>query len=398
MTLHIPALIMLILLVLLPDLYLSYQLKLRRPHHWASHLLLWLPSMLSLLGFILLSTCAHKISSPIVLQQTAWFFTLFALIYVPKLVFVTFHLLNSIVHHLTRCTSNIITLIGATCNVALFIILLTGTIHTRKNIVVKHVEIKHTDLPIQFDGLRIAHITDQHLGNWGKDTTFLSKVVNTINQQHPDIICTTGDMVNNFADEISPFIHIWQRMQAPLGKYAILGNHDYGDYTTWETPQARTANLNATKQHIRNSGFKLLLNQHTALTRGTDTLYIAGIENWGKPPFPQYGDLNKTMQNIPQNAFTILLSHDASHWKREVVERKNIQLTLSGHTHAAQMGIVTKKIKFSPSAYIYDEWDGLYQHENQFLYVNHGLGFIGMAMRIGVPPEITIITLRRDNT
>ena len=396
MSLRLPALLLLILVVILPDWWLSHRLNNRRPHHWTSHLLLWLPGMLSLIGFILLGTRAHKIAHPVVLQQAAWFFTIFTLIYVPKLVFVAFHMLNTLTHRLTRCRSNIITYIGAASGMTLFIILLTGTIHTRKNVVVKQVEITHPDLPQQFDGLRIAHITDQHLGNWGQDTTFLSKAVHTINQQHPDIICTTGDMVNNFADEIPPFIHIWQRLQAPLGKYAILGNHDYGDYTTWETPQAKTANLNATKQHITNSGFHLLLNQHTHITRGTDTLYIAGVENWRKPPFPQYGNLNETMKNIPQNAFTILLSHDASHWRREVIGRKNIPLTLSGHTHAAQLGIVTNNIKISPAAYIYEEWDGLYQHENQYLYVNHGLGFIGMAIRIGVPPEITIITLRRD--
>ena len=395
MSLHLPALIMLILVVILPDLWLSYRLNLRRPH-WICHVLLWLPGILSLIGFILLSTRANNISHPVILKQAAWFFTIFALIYIPKLVFVIFHLLNSLICHLTHSRFKLFTYIGAACSLALFVILLIGATHTRKNIVVKEIEITHPNLPQEFDGLRIAHITDQHLGNWGQDTTFIAKVVNTINQQAPDIICTTGDMVNNFACEITPFIPIWQRLKAPLGKYAVLGNHDYGDYTTWETPQARNANLEATKQHIRNSGFNLLLNQHTLITQGTDTLYIAGVENWGKPPFPQYGNLSKTMENIPQNAFTILLSHDVSHWRGEVIGHPNIPLTLSGHTHAAQMGIICHNIKISPASWIYKEWDGLYQENDQYLYVNHGLGFIGMALRIGVPPEITLITLRRE--
>lgn len=397
MFMHLPILIALIIVVILPDIWISYRLR-HHHRHWSLHILYWLPSVLFILGFILLRTHGQLIDTPATTHKVAWFFSIFALIYVPKLLFVIFSQLNFLFHHITKKRTRIFTTIGKSVSLFAFILLLLGMTHTRTNLCVKEVEITHPDLPQSFDGLRIAHITDQHLGNFGDDTTFISKVVKVINQQHPDIICSTGDMVNNFGCELTPYISIWQGLNAPLGKYAVLGNHDYGDYTKWESPESRAANLSTTKQSLSESGFTLLLNQHVILTKNTDTLYIAGVENWGKPPFPQYGNLSHTIREIPDSAFTLLLSHDVSHWRGEIVGHDNLQLTLSGHTHAAQMGIYTKWLKFSPSSWIYDEWLGLYQEGNQYLYVNPGLGYIGMAIRIGISPEVTIITLRKDTT
>ena len=391
---HLSALLMLIAVVIIPDIWFTYRMRHHRLH-WTFHALYWLTSLLFLLTFIFLRTHADDIKDPSLSVKVIWFLSVFALIYAPKLIFTLFNQLNCLLNYFTKQKSRIITYVGGVLSLLTFCLLLVGSTHTRKHLLVKEIELTLPNLPAQFDGLRIAHITDQHLGNWGQDTSFVAHVVNTINQQHPDVICSTGDMVNNFACELPPYITIWQRLYAPLGKFAVLGNHDYGDYTQWESIEARHANLEATKQYIRDCGFELLLNEHIYISKNTDTLYIAGVENWGKPPFPQYGDLSKAMHNIPENAFTLLLSHDVSHWKQEVVGRPNIPLTLSGHTHAAQVGLTTPRIRLSPASWIYDEWAGLYEEQNQYLHVNPGLGYIGIAIRIGIRPEITLITLRK---
>ena len=391
MSMHLPVLLTLIMVILLPDLWLSHHVR-QSHYHWSFRLLLWIPSALFLITFILLRTHGHTTDSPNLTYKAIWLISIFILIYLPKFIFIFFHVLNTIVNQFTKNKYRIFNYIGILLSLTTFILFFIGMTYTRTHIKVREIHITHPNLPASFDGLRIAHITDQHLGNFGSDTTFISKAVHIINQQHPDIICSTGDMVNNFSCELTPYISIWQRLHASLGKYAVLGNHDYGDYTRWKSLEARHANLAATKQGLIESGFTLLLNQNTVLVQGNDTLYIAGVENWGKPPFPQYGNLDKATHNIPQNAFTILLSHDVSHWRKEVLQHKNIQLTLSGHTHASQIGINNKHARISPSAWIYPEWGGLYRESSQYLHVNPGLGYIGMAIRIGIPPEITIIT------
>jgi predicted MPP superfamily phosphohydrolase len=217
-----------------------------------------------------------------------------------------------------------------------------------------------------------------------------------INMLKSDIVVFTGDLVNNYASEFDQWVEVFNKIEAPLGKFSILGNHDYGEYVPWDTLEEKQQNLEKLINHHANMGFNLLLNQSHILERDGQKLVIAGVENYGLPPFPQYGDLDKALTNISKEDFTVLLSHDPSHWDEKVINHsKDISLTLSGHTHGMQFGIeIPGFIKWSPVKYKYPRWAGLYQVAEKFLYVNRGFGFIGFSGRVGIWPEITKITLR----
>ena len=394
MSMHLQALLLLLAATILPDIWISYRLhKLHKS--FALHAIYWLPTLLFLLSFILLRTNGEDIHNPAFSLKVFWLFGVYALIYVPKLIFTFFSLLISLVQVITKKKTLALSKAGGIIGIGLFIVLLWGMFHTRKDLTIKEVELTFSDLPTAFNGMRVIQFSDAHVGNWGADHSVMERMVQMINEQKPDIICFTGDMVNNFHEELLPYVEILQQLHARYGKFAILGNHDYGDYTEWESAEAREQNLNRTKQLIRDSGFRLLLNEHEYIRHDNDSICIAGVENWGKPPFPQYGNLSQTLQGVSDNTFCILLSHDVSHWKAEVTGQTNIALTLSGHTHAAQLGIDCGKVHISPASWVYDEWDGLYKQGKQYLYVNRGIGFIGMPIRIGMPPEITIITLKK---
>ncbi len=200
-------------------------------------------------------------------------------------------------------------------------------------------------------------------------------------------------MVNNFASEMDIWMEELKRLKAKDAKYSILGNHDYGHYVHWESKEKEDANLRQLLSLEKEAGFDVLMDEKRTLHHSKDSIVIVGVQNWGKPPFPSIGDLNKAMQGVKDNAFTILLSHDPNHWEAEVLDR-NIELTLSGHTHAMQVGIEIPGIKWSPAKYLYKYWDGLYQKGNKYLNVNRGLGYIAFPGRIGLRPEITVITLK----
>jgi len=193
----------------------------------------------------------------------------------------------------------------------------------------------------------------------------------------------------------------WEELLASLsakyGKYSILGNHDYGDYWQWANAEEKQANMDLLSDLYKRMGFRLLLNESAAITSKDDSIVIMGVENWGKPPFKQYGDLKRAMASANGAPFRILLSHDPSHWDAEVAGKTNIQLTLSGHTHAGQVGIRINGYSWSPSQFFYKKWNGLYRDKGQYLYINRGLGTIGFPGRIGMSPEITVIELFRSN-
>ena len=251
-------------------------------------------------------------------------------------------------------------------------------------------------LPASFKGLKIIHISDIHSGSFN-DIAAVSKGVDMILQQKPDLILFTGDLVNDRATEMKPYMHVFNRLKAPLGVYSSLGNHDYGDYVQWPTEQAKIDNLDKLKSIHASMGWRLMMNEHIVLERGNDKIALVGIENWGaKANFPKYGDMKKAFaglreKNIP---FKILLSHDPSHWHAQVIpEYKDVQLTLSGHTHGMQFGVDSKYFKWSPVQYMYNEWAGLYTVGEQNLYVNRGFGFLGYPGRLGILPEITVFEL-----
>jgi predicted MPP superfamily phosphohydrolase len=269
-----------------------------------------------------------------------------------------------------------------------------GMIRGRTNVKTFRETISIASLPKSFEDLRIVQLSDIHLAGFYHHPWFIEDVVERVNALKPDVILFTGDMVHNFAEELEPFISTLKKLEAPLGKFAVLGNHDYGHYYNWETSFQEEANLEAVTQQIRASGFDLLLNENRILSLNGDSLYLLGVENWGKPPFPQQGDLTRAMEGVPEDGLKILMSHDPSHWDLQVREKEAIQLTLSGHTHGMQMGIELGNFRWSPSRWTYKQWGGLYKENGQYLYVNRGLGFTGFPGRVGIRPEITLLILK----
>jgi predicted MPP superfamily phosphohydrolase len=284
-------------------------------------------------------------------------------------------------------------LTGALAGILLFIGFGMGMIRGRTNVKVFREEIPLTGLPDSFKGLKIVQISDLHLAGFYNHRSYIRHVVDRVNGLEPDLILFTGDMVHNFSEEVDPFIDILGGLKAPLGKFAVLGNHDYGHYFNWDSAAEEEANLEKVKEQIRAAGFDLLLNENRTLSLNGHSLEIIGVENWGKQPFPQKGDLQKAMEGTDTRNVKILLSHDPSHWDLQVRDREKIPLTLSGHTHGMQFGIEIGNFKWSPSRWTYKHWAGLYSENGQYLYVNRGLGFTGFPGRVGIRPEITLITL-----
>lgn len=258
--------------------------------------------------------------------------------------------------------------------------------------------IKAANLPEAFNGFKIVQISDIHSGSF-ISTDPIRKAFQIALDQKPDIIFFTGDLVNNVVDETKDHLDTYKMLRAPYGVYSTLGNHDYGDYMRWDSREAKMKNLEDLKKVHAASGWRLLMNEHVAIEKDGQKIALLGIENWGgNLNFPRYGKLDKAYAGTEDYTFKILLSHDPSHWDKEVKEDpryKDIDLTLSGHTHGMQLGIEIPGIKWSPSQYFYKQWAGLYKQENQYLYVNRGLGFLGYPGRLGIWPEITVIELQK---
>ncbi len=293
---------------------------------------------------------------------------------------------------------NIISILVIPLSAFSMMVVFWGMLFGRFNFKVRRSEITYTDLPPAFDGYRIIHISDLHLGSLYGYQEKLRRAINLINNESPDLILFTGDLVNNLAEETKGWEDLLAGLHAQDGNYAILGNHDYGEYYDWPDEKAHQENMQKLIRAHEDSGFTLLLNRSVKISRNDEDIFLAGVENWGLPPFKQYGDLAKALQNIPDAGFTILLSHDPSHWDEEVTDRTGVHLTLSGHTHGMQFGIRIGKFRWSPIQIKYPRWVGFYQQGYQYLHVNPGLGYIGYAGRIGIPPEISLITLKRSTS
>lgn len=258
---------------------------------------------------------------------------------------------------------------------------------------IRRIRVKLKDLPAEFKGLKVAQISDIHSGSFDNPEA-VSEGVASIMKENPDLILFTGDLVNNKAEEIVPYMDVFKVLKAPFGVYSVLGNHDYGDYVSWPSDEAKKQNLERLKQHHADMGWRLLLNEHVILERNNQQIVLIGIENWGARGFTKYGDMKKAVAGLENSTVPvkILLSHDPSHWDAQVrKDYQDIALTLSGHTHGMQFGIEIPGFKWSPIQYLYKQWAGLYQEQNQYLYVNRGFGFLGYQGRLGILPEITVI-------
>ena len=334
--------------------------------------------------------------------------------FVAKVVFVSFLLMEDIFRggsYLVQKTGNLVNpesaaaelpsrrkfigQLGLVMAAIPFSSLMYGVLKGKYDFKLHKITLKFPDLPEAFNGMTIAQISDIHSGSFDSIAGVKSGV-DLVQKQNPDMILFTGDLVNNVAEEIDPYIELFKGLNAPLGKYSVLGNHDYGEYYDWPSQAAKDQNLEGVKGKHGDMGFRLLNNENLTIERNGQKIRLAGVENWGKPPFPQYGDLDKALEGVDGDDFTILMSHDPNHWDAKVLPHpKKIHLTLSGHTHGAQMGVEIPGFRWTPVQYFYKRWLGLYKEKDQYAYVNRGFGYIGYPGRFGIWPEVTLFELKR---
>ncbi|MEB0261426.1 MULTISPECIES: metallophosphoesterase [unclassified Mucilaginibacter] len=343
-----------------------------------------------------------------------WMLSLFLTFFVTKLVFVIVlsvgdlgRFITGIVHAVTKdgktgepvfpsrrkFISEIAILLAAIPFIAFFYAMLRGKYDYK----VHRQTIYYDELPEAFDGFTITQLSDIHSGSFD-NVKALQRGIDLAKAQKSDLFVFTGDLVNNAAWEIEQYIDRFGAIKAPFGQFSILGNHDYGDYISWESEQAKHDNLAKLKQHHAELGYRLLLDENVVLEKGGQKIALVGVENWGEG-FVQKGDLDRALKGTDFNAFKILLSHDPTHWEKKVrYHPVDVHLTLSGHTHGAQFGIEAAGLKWSPVKYRYLDWAGLINNKNRYLYVNRGFGFLAFSGRLGIWPEITVITLKKKRS
>lgn len=313
-----------------------------------------------------------------------WVMYAYFLLYLPKFCYAAI----SWIDYLWRPTGKAGSYAGVVIGLIVIIIMI-GACVNRTKLEVKEITIESDRLPRSFDGYRIVQFSDAHLETLFS-SRFVRHIVETINQQDADLVCFTGDLVNRTATEVIPYQDILSGITARDGVFSIMGNHDYGDYVRWHEPQEKEENIDFLHALEDGLGWTLLDNSSVYLVHGNDTIALIGVENWGEPPFPQHGKLKEAYPDLNDSRYKILLSHNPRHWRAEVLPESNIDLTLSGHTHAMQAIVLGHSL----ASMRYPEWNGLYQDDRQYLYVNIGVGCIMLPARLGATPEITVITLR----
>lgn len=405
---RLPLLFTLTLLVpaLLADAYIYFRIppRLRVKGHEIKIRRCFL--VLAILTTLLLVACMcfPKRDAEASLIPVMWMLYTWASIYIPKFLYVFLDLIGRIPELFKRKAWPVGLYAGLPLASICFIAMWWGAIAGRRQVMVTEVEVVSDKVPAAFDGFRIVQFSDAHVGTWGNDMSFLVKLTDRINSLHPDLIVFTGDLVNRRADEAYPAVEVLNRLHAKYGVYSIMGNHDYGDYADWPSEEAHLADARELRSIQQKMGWHMLDNTHAFIRIGNDSIALIGVENWGEPPFKQYGDLKAAYPHdsdgkIQDGIFKILLTHNPMHWHEQVRHDTDIDLTLSGHTHAMQIMLGKPGTGFSPSAWKYPEWGGLYEHTNDRgqhtrLYVNIGCGEVAIPTRIGANPEITLITLK----
>ncbi len=400
MLLRILALI--ILMLVLPDayIYLMY-IKSWTKRRWL-RLLWFLPSLaIAVAAAVIISSNDMK---PEHQPWVSVFMLVFLAICAPKTLFMVFDGLGHGINWLVTWGAKkreedydcifvrIFRILGMAMALFALGILCFGYFAGRHRYVVHRQTFYFPDLPQQFEGYRIAHFSDMHIGTLRDGNEKDARIiVNLINQQNCDAILFTGDLVNHQSSELDGFRRDLNKLYAPDGVYAVMGNHDYSMYLKYPDEKDREADVKELQRRIRSYGWTLLLNEHRIIRRGKDSLVIAGVENDGLPPWPSLGDLPKTMKGLKRSCFTVLMSHDPTHWRRNILPQTSIQLTLSGHTHAGQF----KVFGWSPVAFKYKEWSGAYREGNQVINVSDGIGAVMFPFRFGAWPEVNVITLRK---
>ena len=395
MAMYLSSILAFSVLIILPDLWFYLKMKKHRFYRWLRFSAL-VPGILFIMSFFYIRYGLRYNDNYLLTSRISWIFVILALIYTPKIIYIIFYYLNRLFNRVFGKRTRILRVVGFGLGAFFVAVLSYGVVVTRDNFYLKQQVIEVNGLPDSFEGYRIAVFADFHLGNWNRKFRVMEPIVSLINSTNADIIIFAGDLINNFNQETEGWEPYFRQLKSKNGMYAVLGNHDYGDYTNWDTEEEKIINLEKTKQNIRNLGFNLLLNEHTELIKGSDTITLVGVENFGSGHFDDYSDLKMALQGTLPERKKMLITHDPNHWNAEVAGiRPDIFLSFSGHTHAGQIGYSRGRIHLSPASLIYPEWDGLYARKNQFLYVNRGIGYVGIPIRIGVPPEITLIILKK---
>lgn len=392
---RLPILMMIITILIngVVDYYLFKTIKNRISKSVYAKCYAWL-SVFVTLALIVTISLPRRTGTNESLVFIMWMLFAYFSIYIPKCIYIVCDLVARIPLLLKKQRIKWVSKTGTILGVVSFCLMWWGALVNRFNIDVNEVEVPISSLPTPFDGYRVAQISDLHVGTFGIDTTFLAEVVEKINSLDVDAVMFTGDIVNRNSAELQPFVSTLSRINARDGVFSVLGNHDYGDYSDWESPEAKEENLKLMHKLQKQMNWTLLLNETKQVYRGNDSIFIIGVENLGDPPFKNYGSLSNAYTTINDSTIKILLSHNPAHWERDIKDKKdnNIALTLSGHTHAMQMSIGS----FSPAALRYKYWGGLYVDDsNHYLNVNVGIGEVALPMRIGATPEITVLTLRK---
>lgn len=372
------------ILLLLPDCYI-YKVYVSHRKSRAAKRWLWFPTL-----FLIATLYVFAATGQVYLNYFGLYLIVAMAISIPKVLFIVFDLIFRLVKIITRWNipQGKMSLVPA---IATSIYIIYGATEGIQHFQVKEVTYSSADLPTAFDGYRIVQLSDIHSGSWKGNPAPLQKAIDLCLAQKADLAVFTGDMVNSHSNELNEFIPIFSKLKAPDGVYSILGNHDYGLYATWENDSLRLADVDSLISRQNQMGWEMLNNTHRIIHRGNDSIAIIGVENIGNPPFPNYGNLKEASLGT-KGMFKILLSHDPTHWRKEVLPETDIQLMLAGHTHDMQISI----FGFSASCFFYPEHNGMYYEGNRALYVNIGLGHILFPMRIGAWPEITVITLKKD--
>ena len=382
--------IFLLIFLILPDIYLYLRFIVHLTAKRWLRILYWLPAFLLSAGLLYLVYVSNNAFAERHTQAIGWFSIFFFLFTAPKLLLSLCTIIGIPFHKWLRWPRTPFICTGLTLAVISIVMIIYGSFIGRTQFDVKEVTYSSPKLPSAFDGYRIVQLSDIHIGSWQGNASAIQKLVKLVNEQQADLIVFTGDLVNHRAVELNDFQDILAGLKAKDGVYSILGNHDYGPYFHWKSKDEQDDNLNDLLQRQAAMGWKLLNNSHTILIQGSDSIALIGVENEGEPPFSQYADLPEAMRGT-EEMFQILLSHNPTHWRREVLPQTDIDLMLAGHTHAMQL----KFGNHSPSSYIYPEWSGMYLEGTRGLYVNEGIGYVGLPFRFGAWPEITVLTLRR---
>ena len=315
---------------------------------------------------------------------------------VPRVILIIFHFPGRLIKIKNGGHIRWLTNTGMTIMILIFSIIALGTLYGRFNFKTESVTIKIKGLNKDLDGLKIVQLSDMHLSGFYHHRNLLQKVMEQVNTHEPDLILNTGDFVSYGWREFDKNDTILSKAKSRYGNFAVMGNHDFGTYHPFFTEADRDNNVLIMNQQIRSSGYKVLNDEFTIVNVGDAKIALIGVITMGRHPDITHGDLGKAISGLDSVDLKILLSHDPNQWEEEVTGKTDIDITLSGHTHGMQMGILTKKFRWSPSKYFYPHWNGLFSDENQFQYVNRGLGVLAIPFRIWMPPEITIITIKPE--